>query len=211
MKLDIKWKLQQLFEKYNIQKSYLLGHQETKREIIKYAKQMLNKTINDDNFADIAKDLNDYFFEEKLKISFLDKEYFPDSQDLIGKVVRPLGPISVKEAYSYNGRYTNLDDITEAHVNMETLSGEFKSKECGWIGWALVKDTSYLDFRSETVVVWIVTKNHFKQGTAISDVIAKKIKFKNSIDYRSLKKFAWNTPSWWHDDLEELHKQLPIG
>ena len=121
MKLDIKWKLQQLFEKYNIQKSYLLGHQETKREIIKYAKQMLNKTINDDNFADIAKDLNDYVKNAGSAgyLQFVNEQIKPESVIVGEEDIGDVDTSKLKDGIHY---------IKDAFVLIEVKDGKLKGQ-----------------------------------------------------------------------------------
>ena len=200
MKLDERWRIYELLHQhYYISNHGLNGDpypekvKRSQNKIISNVKKILNKNITPKEFNNINKEINDYFYKDK-----------------INKKLPLLGPIGGACISSRGGAFLDLDDITEVYILSENFSGTIKSNTCGWISWKLVKgDKSILNKDLVSDYEFLVSMNHFKAESAEREVIEKYIKYKNSKDGRTFKRFFIGNRFWFHDDLDKLHQLLP--
>ena len=200
MKLDDRWKIYELMRQHNYITSYGLNGdpypekvKRSQNKIISNVKKILNKNITPKEFNNINAEINDYFYKDK-----------------INKKLPLLGPIGGACISSRGGAFLDLDDITEVYILSENFSGTIKSNTCGWISWMLVKgDKPILNKDLVSDYEFLVSMNHFKAESAEREVIEKYIKYKNSKDGRTFKRFFIGNRFWFHDDLDKLHQLLP--
>ena len=204
MKLDKRWIIFELFRQHK----YILTHgyggspypekvKRSEKKIISAVKKILNKTIKPENFGSIDEQVVDYFYEKKIK--------HPWAR------VPLLGPIGETYIVTGEGALLDLTDIVEVYVSPESFSGEIKSKTCGWIAWKVVKgDKSIFTSKHLTSEFeYLVSMNHHKRETAMTEVAQKFIKYKNSKDGRTFKRFFVGNRFWFDDDLDNLWRSLP--
>ena len=204
MKLDDQWILFELFSQHEYVSNYGYGNnpypkklKKSEESIINSVKKILKKDIDTKDFPSVQKQVTDYFYNDKLN-------------HVWGRVPL-LGPIGSSYIKSSNGMFLDLDDIEEVYVFNEDFSGSIKSKSCGWISWQLLKgDKSIFTSKSLTSdYQYIVTMNHFKLESSRTELAGKIVKYKNSKDGRTFKRFFVSNRFWFHDDLEKLWNMLP--
>ncbi len=202
MKLDNRWKIYELMQQHKYISSWSTFSSSEKLEkcekiIITNVKKILKKNITPKDFKSVDSEVYDYFYKDKIKNPW-------------GQVPL-LGPIGSAYISTSEGALLDLDDIEEAYVIPEHFSGTIKSETCGWISWRLVKgDKSMFTHKSLTSEYqYLVAMQHHKAESAEAEIIEKFIKYKNSKDGRTFKRFFAGNRFWFHDDLEKLWKILP--
>ena len=201
MKLDDRWKIYELMAQHRYISSYSSASYSSKLEksekiIITNVKKILKKDIAPEDFKTIESEVSDFLYKEKM-------EHRWGHVPLLG----PINSAHVDEVHTL----LDLEDIEEVYVNAENFSGSIKSKKCGWIAWRLVEgDKSILIHKSLTSEYqYLVAMNHHKIETATNEVMEKSIKYKNTRDGRTFKRFFSSSRFWYHDDLEKLLTSLP--
>ena len=200
MKLDERWRIYELFRQHNYINNHGLNGdpypekvKRSQNKIISNVKKILNKNITPKEFKNINAEINDYFYKDK-----------------IDRKLPLLGPIGGACIASRGGAFLDLDDITEVYILSENFSGTIKSNTCGWISWILVEgDKTILNKDLVSDYEFLVSMNHFKAESAEREVAEKFIKYKNSKDGRTFKRFFIGNRFWFHDDLDKLHRLLP--
>ena len=200
MKIDNRWKIYELMSQHRYiysysSASYFSKQEKSEKVIITNVKKILEKDITPEDFKAIGSEVSDFLYKEKMKHSW-------------GHVPL-LGPIKSVHLYESDS-LLDLEDIEEVYVNAENFSGSIKSKKCGWIAWKLVEgDKSILTHKSQTSEYqYLVAMNHHKMETATTEIIEKYVKFKNTKDGRTFKRF-FSRRFWYDDDLEKLLTSLP--
>ena len=202
MKLDDRWKIYELMAQHRYisgysDASYSSKLKKSEKIIITNVKKILKKDITPEDFKDVESEVDDYFYKDKIKHSW-------------GSIPL-LGPIGSAYISSSEGQLLDLEDIEEVYVISEHFCGTIKSKKCGWIAWRLVKgDKSMFTSKSLTSEhQYLVAMEHHKADSAEREVIDKYIKYKNSKDGRTFKRFFAGNRFWFDDDLDKLWTILP--
>ena len=201
MKLDSRWKLFELFCQHEYILNSIYANKKDKEaseaKVLSAIKKILKKSIKAKDIPKIQEEIDKHFYKDKIKHSW-------------GRVPL-LGPIGSAYIRSSKGALLDLEDIEEVHVTPTNFSGSIKSKSCGWISWLLVKgDKSIFNSKHLTSEYqYLISMNHFKQDTADKEIAEKFVKYKNSKEGRTFKRFFVSSRFWFHDDLEKLWKSLP--
>jgi len=197
------WKIYTLNNIYDYVKTHGYANTPYPKKVKKAEDQILN-------FIKVQKKKN-------IKISSIEKIIIETNKQFKEKKI--LGPITgpTGDSYgTYKGLFLDLNDIEDVYISKDKYEtiindkidacdkyGVFKSKTCGWVGWIIANITK------KDATTFLVSFNHFKKETAMSEVFSKLNKYNDEKVSRRLQKFFISNRFWYHDDLENLNKALP--